>query len=328
MPTRRHFSLRLAAVAALPLALAATPALAQDNWPTRPVKLVVPFAPGGSTDVVARMVGVKLAEMWKQPVTIENRTGAGGNLGAEAVAKSTPDGYTLLFASGSIVINPHIYKKMSFDTDKDLVPITNVAQGPMLVVVADKSPVKNLSELVQVVRNRPGQLNFGSAGIGSQVHMAGESFAHVVKGEIKHVPYRGESLAFNDLIAGQIDLMVGNFAAAAALVGKDRLRALAVTSKTRSPLLPDVPTTAEAGLPQLQNTGWFGLFAPAGTPGPVLDKIHRDVVRVLGENEVKSRLQVQGMEPVGNTPTDFSRALQSESAYWRSVVSARKLAVN
>lgn len=322
----RRLTLRLLAAACT--AFLALPGSAQDAWPSKPVKLVVPFAAGGSTDVVARMVGQKLSDLWKQPVLIENKTGAGGNVGAEAVVKSPADGYTLLFASGSIAINPHIYKKMPFDTDRELVPITNVAEGPMLVVVGDRSPIRSLKELVQVARDKPGALNFGSAGIGSQVHMAGENFAYVAKAEVKHVPYRGEAVAYNDLIAGQIDLMVGNFAAASALVGKDRLRALAITSDKRSPLLPDVPTTVEAGLPELQSTGWFGLFAPAATPKAVLDRIHRDTVRVLGETEIKARLYVQGMRPVGNPTPEFTQALKKENAHWANLVKERKLALN
>ena len=320
--------MRLFAVVATLAGLMAAPAIAQDAWPARPVKFVVPFAAGGSTDVVARIVGQKLSDLWKQTVVVENRTGAGGNIGGELVAKSAPDGYTLLFASGAIAINPHIHKKMPFDTDKDLVPITNVASGPMLVVVPDRSPVKTLKDLVRVAKEKPGALNFGSAGIGSQVHMAGEAFAHVAGVEIKHVPYRGEAVAYNDLIAGQLDLMVGNFAAASALLGKDRLRALAITSRERSPLQPDIPTTAEAGLPNLSSTGWFGLFAPAGTPQAVIDKIQRDTVRVLAETEIKARLYVQGMRPVGNSQADFSKALKAENANWATVVKERRIAVN
>jgi tripartite-type tricarboxylate transporter receptor subunit TctC len=318
-----HFIAALAATWGL-----ASPAAAQEAWPAKPVRIIVPFAAGGSTDVIARMVGQRLSEVWKQPVLIENRTGAGGNIGAEVVVKSPADGYTLLFHSGAIAINPHMYKKMPFDTDKDLVPITNVAQGPMLVVVPDRSPIKSLKELVQAAKDKPGGLNFGSAGIGSQVHLAGESLAYAAGVELKHVPYRGEAVAFNDLVAGQIEVMVGNFAAGSALLGKDRLRALAITSPKRSPLLPDVPTTAEAGLPGLTSTGWFGLFAPAGTPKPVLAKIHKDTVLVLNEPSIKGRLYVQGMQPVGNSPADFAKALKTEGAQWANIVKSRKIVVN
>lgn len=324
------FSLRSGARLALAalIVLASFPAAAQDAWPAKPVRLVVPFAAGGSTDVVARIVGQRLSDLWRQTVVVENKTGAGGNIGGDLVAKSPADGYTLLFASGAITINPHIHKKMPFDTDKDLMPITNVASGPMLVVVADKSPVRTLKDLVKMANEKPGALNFGSAGVGSQVHMAGENFAHVAGVEIKHVPYRGEAVAYNDLIAGQLDLMVGNFAAASALLGKDRLRALAITSRERSPLQPDVPTTAEAGLPNLTSSGWFGLFAPVGTPQTVITKIQFDTARVLAETEIKARLYVQGMRPVGNSTADFVKALKAENANWATVVKQRGVVVN
>ncbi|HWI79185.1 MAG TPA: tripartite tricarboxylate transporter substrate binding protein [Ramlibacter sp.] len=304
------------------------PAAAQDAWPAKPVRFIVPFAPGGSTDVVARMVGQKLSMRWNQPVVIENRAGAGGNIGADLVAKSAADGYTLLFASGSIAINPHIYKHMSFDTDKDLVPITNVASGPMLVVVPDRSPIKSIKDLVAQAKAHPGSINFGSAGVGSQVHMAGESFANAAHVELTHVPYKGESVAYNDLIAGQIQMMVGNFAAASALLGPGRLRALAVTAKTRSPQLPDVPTAAESGLPGFENIGWFGLFAPAGTPKEVLARVQRDTAEVLGDTDIKARLYVQGMQPVGNSSADFAAALKEENRRWDKVVKERHLAAH
>ena len=242
-----------ATVCALALPLAT--GVQAQAWPTRPVKMVVPFSPGGSTDVVARMLGQRLSEIWGQTVVIENKTGAGGNIGTDMVAKSPADGYTLLMASGSITINPHIYAKMPFDTQKDLVPISNVASGPMLVVVQDKSPIRSIKELIAAAKAKPGALSFGSAGVGSQVHLAGENFADAAGIDIQHVPYKGEAPAYTDLIAGQTQLMVGNIAAAAALLGHDRLRALAVTGKQRSSLLPDVPTVAESGLPGFENTG-------------------------------------------------------------------------
>lgn len=303
-------------------------AMAQERWPSKPVRIVVPFAAGGSTDVVARMVGQKLSVQWGQPVMIENRAGAGGNVGADMVAKSPADGYTLLMASGSITINPHIYKRMLFDTKKDLVPITNVASGPMLLVVPERSPVKTVQELIALSKSTPGALNFGSAGVGSQVHLAAENFANAALININHVPYRGESLAYTDLIAGQIQMMVGNFATASALLGPGRLRALAVTGKQRSEQLPDVPTVAESGLPEFENTGWFGLLAPAGTPKDIISKIYLDTSKALADSDTKARLYVQGMTPVGNSPVEFSQAMDAESKLWANVVKNRNITAN
>jgi tripartite-type tricarboxylate transporter receptor subunit TctC len=301
---------------------------AQETWPNKPVRMVVPFAPGGSTDVVARMIAQKLSVLWNQPVVIENRAGAGGNVGADVVAKSAGDGYTLLMASGSVTINPALYKKMPFDTKKDLAPITNVAQGPMLVVVRDAAPYKNLQDLIAAAKSQPGSINFASAGVGSQVHLAAENFADAAGVDLLHVPYRGEALGYNDLVAGQVQMMVGNFAAASALVGPNRLRALAVTSKTRMPQMPEVPTAHEAGLSGFENVGWFGLFAPAGTPSAVIQKVQRDVTSVMGETEVKARLYVQGMSPAVGSTADFSRQLDQEFERWAKVVAARKLQTN
>ena len=319
---------RRALAAALLLACGAGDALAQDAWPTRPVRIVVPFAPGGSTDVIARMVGQRLSVLWGQPVVIENRAGAGGNVGADAVAKSPGDGYTLLMASGSITINPALYKKMPFDTKKDLLPITNVAQGPMLVVVQDGAPYKTLKDLIAAAKAKPGTINFASAGVGSQVHLAAENFADAAGIEIQHVPYKGEALGYNDLISGQVQMMVGNFAAASALIGPNRLRALAVTSKQRMPQMPELPTAHEAGLPNFENIGWFGLFAPAGTPAAVMQKVHRDVAKVMGETEIKARLYVQGMSPVVNSTAEFTQQIDVELERWAKVAAARKLQAN
>ena len=316
------------ALAASLLATLSLPAVAQDAWPNKPVRLVVPFAPGGSTDVIARLLGQKLSALWGQPVVVENRAGAGGNVGADAVAKAAPDGYTLLMASGSITINPAIYKKMPFDTLKDLAPITNVTEGPMLVVVQDGSPYKSLKDLIAAAKAKPGAINFASAGVGSQVHLAGENFANAAGVDLQHVPYKGEALGYNDLIAGQVQMMVGNFAAASALLGPNRLRALAVTSKQRMPQMPELPTAREAGLPNFENIGWFGLLAPAGTPAAVIQKVHRDTARVMGETEVKARLYVQGLSPVVNSTADFTRQIEQELGRWAKVAAARKLQAN
>lgn len=330
MTATRHSAPRrvfAATVIALTLGWAA-PATAQDRWPTKPVRMVVPFAPGGSTDVVARMIGQKLSILWGQPVVIENRAGAGGNLGTDLVAKSPADGYTLLMASGSITINPHIYKRMPFDTMKDLAPITNVASGPMLVVVPDGSAAKSVKELIALAKAKPGSVNFGSAGVGSQVHLAAENFADAAGINISHVPYKGEAVAYTDLIGNQVQMMVGNFAAASVLLGNGRLRALAVTGKERSKQLPDVPTVSESGLPGFENSGWFGLFAPAGTPAHILAQVQRDTAKALAETDTKARLYVQGMTPVGNTSTEFAKAMDAESVRWAAVVKNRKLTTN
>jgi tripartite-type tricarboxylate transporter receptor subunit TctC len=326
MTTRRSTLTGL--LAATVLTAWTLPAMAQESWPNKSVRLVVPFAPGGSTDVIARMMAQKLNEIWGQTVIVDNRAGAGGNLGADIVAKSPADGYTLLFGTGSITINPQLYKKMPFDTKKDLVPITNVASGPMLVVVPDDSPLTSVKDLIAQAKAKPGSVNFGSAGVGSQVHLAGENFANAAGVDIVHVPYKGEAPAYTDLIAHQTQMMVGNFAAASALLGKGRLRALAVTSKQRMPSMPDVPTVSESGLPGFENTGWFGLLAPAGTPAPILAKIHADVVKALTSTEIKARLYVQGMTPVGNSPAEFVKAMDEESQHWATVVKNRKLSAN
>ena len=319
---------RLALAAALLMALGWNAHAQQPAWPTKPVRMIVPFAAGGSTDVVARMVGQRLNLLWNQPVLIENRAGAGGNVGADVVAKAPGDGYTLLMASGSVTINPALYKKMPFDTKKDLLPITNVAQGPMLVVVRDGSPYKSLKDLIAAAKARPGGINFASAGVGSQVHLAAENFADVAGVDIQHVPYRGEALGYTDLIAGQVQMMVGNYAAASALMGPNQLRALAVTSRQRMPQMPELPTASEAGLPNFVNIGWFGLFAPAGTPAAVIQKVQRDVAQVMGETEIKARLYVQGMSPVVNSTADFTQQIDQELDRWAKVVAARKLPTN
>ena len=331
-PTKRHTNRFLLAAlmgcVTLGLTTYTAPANAQA-FPNKPVKLIVPFVAGGATDIVARLVAQKLSAAWGQPVVVENRGGAGGNIGADAVAKSPADGYTILVTSGSIVtVNPHMYAKMPFDAKKDLAPITNLASGPQVLVVHPAVPAKNVKELVALAKSKPGQLNFGSAGIGSQVHMAAEAFVYAAGIEAQHIPYKGEAVAFTDLAGGQVQFMVGNIAGATGHIQSGRIRALGVTSAKRSPQLPDVPTVAEAGLPGFENTGWFGFMAPAGTPKPIIDKIHADTVKVLADQEVKDRLTQLGMAPVGNSPADFTREIAVEYERWGKVVTARKITAN
>ena len=301
-------------------------ASAGQGYPDRPVKIVVPFVAGGATDVVARLLAQKLTDAWGQSVVVENRAGAGGNIGADAVAKSAPDGYTLLMTSGSIVTaNPYIYKAMPFDAAKDLVPITNVATGPQVIVVATTVPAKDLRELIALAKASPGKVNYGSAGVGTQTHLAFENFLYAAGVDMTHVPYKGEAAVINDLMGSQIQAATPNLGAAMSFIKDGRIRALAVTSKERIAQLPDVPSASET-LPGFENAGWFGLMAPAGTPRDVIEKVYRDTARVLRSEEFRAQLAKQGMVPVGNSPADFGAAIREESARWQKVVQQRGLA--
>lgn len=315
----------LAAVAIAAMTIA--PATAQTAaWPSKQVRIVVPFPAGGTTDVVARLLAQRLQEAWGQTIIVENKTGAGGNIGATEVAKAANDGYTLLMASGSIVtVNPHIYAKMPFDAAKDFVPITNVAQGPMVIVVGPNVAAKNITELIALAKAKPGVLNFGSAGIGSQVHMAGENFLYTAGIDLKHVPYKGESLALTDVAGGSVEMLPGNLAAMLPFIKAGKVRALGVTSAERSPAAPDIPTVGESGLPGFVNVGWFGLLAPAGTPKDIIDKVQRDSATTLATDDTKQRLLAVGMTPVANNPAQFADAIRAESATWAKVVRERKI---
>ena len=314
---------RLLALAVAALAL--TPALAADPWPSKPVKIIVPFAAGGATDVVARLLGQKLGDAWNQPVVVEDRAGAGGNIGGDAVAHSPPDGYTLLMTSGSIVTaNPYMYRSMSFDPAKDLVGITNVATGPQVIAVANNVPAKTLAEFIAYVKANPGKVNFGSAGVGTQTHLAAENFAYTAGLQMTHVPYKGEAAALTDLVGGQIQMVTPNLGGAINLIKGGKIRGLAVTSRDRSAELPDVPAAAET-IPGFENAGWFGLMAPTGTPRDVVEKIYRDSAKILQSAEFKAQLAKQGMVPVGNSPADFQAAIREESKRWEKVIKERGL---
>ena len=321
----KGFWKRIAAVALL----AVVPGLAHAQaWPSKPVKMIVPFAAGGATDVVARLLAQKLTEDWGQSVVVENRVGAGGNIGGDAVAKSPPDGYTLLMASGAIVIaGPHMYKSLPYDPARDLVAITNVATGPQLIAVATSLPVKDLAELIAYAKANPKKVNFGSAGVGTQTHLAAENFAHAAGIELTHIPYKGESAALTDLIGGQIQLVTANLSAAIALAREGKIRALAVTSRERNQALPEVPAAAEM-VAGFENSGWFGLLAPAGTPREVIEKVYRDSAKIALSEEFRAKLAQLGMVPVANSPADFSASNRRESARWERVIRERGIVVN
>ena len=320
-----RFWKRLAAVA---LAMTLPGFTFAQAWPSKPVKMVVPFAAGGATDVVARLLAQKLGEAWGQSVVVENRVGAGGNIGGDAVAKAPPDGYTLLMASGAIVIaGPHMYKSLTYDPARDLVAITNVATGPQVIAVTTGLPVKDLAELIAYAKANPKKVNYGSAGIGAQTHLAAESLAHAAGIELTHIPYKGESAALTDLMGGQIQLVTANLSAAIGLAREGKIRALAVTSRERNPALPDVPAASEV-LPGFENSGWFGLLAPAGTPREVIEKIYRDTAKIVQSEEFRGKLAQIGMVPVANTPAEFAASNRTESARWERVIRERGIVVN
>ncbi|HTN50093.1 MAG TPA: tripartite tricarboxylate transporter substrate binding protein [Burkholderiaceae bacterium] len=313
-------------LAAVALAAAAfTPAHAQ-TWPSKPVRIIVPFPPGGTTDIVARVIGVELQKMWQQPVVIENRPGAGGNIGADVVAKSAPDGYTLLMGTvGTHAINQALYTqsggKMPFDPVRDFVPITLVAGVPNVMVVNAKLPVNTAAEFIVYAKERPGQLNMASSGNGTSIHLSGELFKTVTGVYMVHFPYRGSAPALTDLLAGNMTVMFDNLPSALPHIRSGKLKALAVTSRARSPALPNVPTVEEAaGLKGFEASSWFGLFAPAGTPRSIVDKVQTDVARALSNPEVRERFTGQGADPGGNSPEQFAAFIKAETDKWSRVV--------
>ncbi|MBU3589794.1 tripartite tricarboxylate transporter substrate binding protein [Polynucleobacter sp. 80A-SIGWE] len=298
-------------------------AIAQ-SWPTKPIKLVIPFAAGGTTDILGRLLAQQLTKDLGQNVIVENKGGAGGNIAAEFVAQSPADGYTIMLASGSMLtVNPNLYKKLPVNYSKDFVNITNVASGPMLLSVSTKLPVKNLNEFITYAKTK--DLNFGSAGIGSQVHMAGENLTYSANIPATHVPYKGESAAINDLVAGQIDFMVGNLTAATGFAKTGQIKPIAVTSAKRVKQLPDVPTVAESGIPGFESTGWFGLIAPANTPKAITDKIYDATVKAVNSEAMKKSLELNGLTPVVNSQKDFDAQIKAESANWEKVIKGRNI---
>ncbi len=317
------FSRRLVLLAgALTLAL---PQLATaQSWPTKPIKLIIPFAAGGTTDILGRLLAQQLTKDLGQNVIVENKGGAGGNIAAEFVAQSPADGYTIMLASGSMLtVNPNLYKRLPINYSKDFVNITNVASGPMMLSVSNKIPVKNLNEFITYAKTK--DLNFGSAGIGSQVHMAGENLTYAANIPATHVPYKGESAAINDLVAGQIDFMVGNLTAATGFAKNGQIKPIAVTSAKRVKQLPDVPTVAESGIPGFESTGWFGLVAPASTPKAITDKIYAATVKAVNSEAMKKSLDLNGLTAVVNTQDEFNAQIKAESANWEKVIKGRNI---
>ena len=306
------------------LALCVGTAYAQGTWPTRDVRIVIGFSAGGTTDIITRTLAPELTRLWGQPIVIENRTGAGGNIGADLVAKAKPDGYTLFMGSvGPLAVNASLYKSMPFDNLKDLTPITLVADVPNMLVFNPKAlPVANFREFLALLKANPGKYFYGSTGSGTTSHLSGELLRSQTGVEITHVPYKG-AVALNDVLSGEsVHFMFATIPSAIAHVRAGKLRAIAVTSLKRSAGVPDVPTVAESGVPGFDASSWFGLTGPAGLPRDIAQKIALDVARILKGPELRERFVSQGADPVGSTPDEFAEHMKSETAKWARLVKA------
>jgi tripartite-type tricarboxylate transporter receptor subunit TctC len=293
-----------------------------QSWPLKPVRVIVPFAPGGASDLMPRLVGEKLTAMWAQPVLIENRPGAAGNIGMEAGARAAPDGYTLLAApNGNLVVNPHMYSRLAYDVFKDLAPVTRIAAVQNVLVVNPDVPATTVKELVALAREKPGTLNFASPGNGSQAHVAVELLKLQLGLDLVHVPYQGVGPAMKDLLGGRINLMVAQVPSALPHIKGGKLRALGVASSAPLAALPEVPTIASAaGLPGFEAVSWYALMAPAGTPREVIAKIHGDVAKALQTPDVRERLAGMGAEPSGESPAELAARIKAEYDRWGEVV--------
>jgi tripartite-type tricarboxylate transporter receptor subunit TctC len=302
------------------LLAAATRALA-DDYPVRPIRLIVPFPPGGGTDTFARGVGERLSQSLGVAVVVENRSGAGGNIGLDAVAKSQPDGYTIgLGQTSNLTINPSLYARMPYDSLRDFAPIGLVANGPVVLLVNAAAPYQNLGDIIAAARAKPGGLTMGSPGTGTVGHLVGEMLQMAAKVRFQHVPYRGASPALTDLMGGQIDFYFSTVPPALAQIRGRTLRGLAVTSQTRIPDLPDIPTIAELGYPGFHATSWYGLVAPAGTPAPIIARLSAETRKALDSSVVRDKFAVEGVEVMSSTAGEFRTLLEREAARWGTIV--------
>jgi tripartite-type tricarboxylate transporter receptor subunit TctC len=317
---KRPLVLFARALAAALLVVAAPVVLGQAAYPTRPVRLVVPFPAGGTTDILARAAAQKLSEAWGQQVIVDNRPGAAGNIGAELVAKSAPDGYTLLMGTvGTHAINASLYAKMPYDQVKDFAPVILVAGVPNVLVVNPQLPVNTVPELIAYAKANPGKLNFASSGSGTSIHLSGELFKTMTGVQMTHVPYKGSAPALTDLMGGQVQLMFDNLPSSLAFIKAGKLRAIAVTSTTRAAALPDTPAVADT-VPGFEASSWFGILAPAGTPREIVAKINGEISKWLASPDAKEKLAAQGANVAGGTPEDFAKHIQTETAKWAKVV--------
>jgi len=302
------------------LLVASLAALAQEPYPSKPVRLILPFPPGGGTDLLGRLIADRLSAALGQPVVTENRGGAGGNVGAEAAARSAPDGYTIVLVAPSIAISPTLYSKLNYDPIKDFAPIALVAQVPNVMVTHPSVPATTLAEFIAYARANPGKLNFGSGGLGTSNHLAGELFNLRTGAALTHVPYKGVNLAMNGVLAGEVHLVFIGVPVPAPHIKAGKLRGLAVLGRERSPLIPDVPTAAEAGLADFDVTTWYGVLAPAGTPRPIIQRLNGELTKMMQAPEIKERLAGMGTDPLTSTPEEFGAYIKREMARWGDVI--------
>jgi tripartite-type tricarboxylate transporter receptor subunit TctC len=315
-------------LALLLLCLAAWPAAAAD-YPTRAIRMVVPFAPGGGTDVLGRLIGQRLSEQWGQPVVVENQPGASGGIGTRSAAKAEPDGFTLLMASTGALMaaSASLAPEGRFDVNKFFSPITVVAAPPYVLVVKLDLPAKSTAELIKLAREKPKALSFGSSGIGAASHLSGALFEKDAKVEMLHVPYKGTGPAVTDLLGGRIDMMFSPSTTVQAFIASGKLKALATTGPKRSKFFPDVPTVAESGLPGYESVGWFGLLAPANTPKEIVDKLNKAVVAIMNTDDFKEKLAVHAAEPQPQTPEEFGRYINADVAKWSALVKEQGITI-
>jgi tripartite-type tricarboxylate transporter receptor subunit TctC len=305
----------------LAAALAVAPAALAQTYPTKTVRMIVAFPPGGTTDILARATAQKLTEAFGQQVVIDNRPGAGGNIGTELVARSPPDGYTLLASPGStLTSNPAVYAKVPFDPVRDFAPVTIIAEVPNVLIVHPSLPVRTVKELIALAKARPGQLAYASTGAGQSTHLSAELFKQMARVDMIHVPYKGSAPALTDMVAGQVTVMFDNMPSCLPFVKAGRLKAIAVTSTKRSPTTPELPTVAEAALPGFDVTVWFSVLAPANTPRDIVTRLNGEIVKALKTPDMRERLSQQGAEPVGNTPEEFSAVIKRDLAKWSKLV--------
>ena len=306
----------------VPVYAAASP---EQNYPNHALRIVVPFAAGGGTDILSRLLGAKLSEAWSQPAVIDNRPGGATVIGSELVAKSPADGYTILISTGNFTVNPAMFPRLPFDTARDFIPVSMLATAPNILVVHPSLPVKNVRELIAFAKTRPRQINYGSSGNGGTGHLSMEMLKQMASVDLVHIPYKGGGPALNAVLMGEVSVLFNNMIATVPHINSGRLRALGVTTKSRSPIAPEIPSIAESGLPGFEATGWFGAFVPAGTPDAVVQKLATEFARIVGMKDVRDVLTGQGAVPIGSSTREFAEFIRTDIERWRTMLKSVKI---